>query len=56
MNAMDLEKYTIGELPCQGCGKIMAVPIPFKGCPFCGECQAVKSWSLGTEDFTHNES
>ena len=51
-----IENHTLAETPCQGCGKSITVAVPFSGCPFCSDCIAPQSWSLGTEDFIHNES
>jgi len=44
------------EVPCQGCRKKIVVILPYTGCPFCEDCVMPKAYTLGTEDFTHNES
>jgi len=51
-----MSKKEITQVPCQGCGKPIMVTLPFVGCPFCEKCNKQKSYVLGTEDFTHNES
>jgi len=28
----------VGEVPCQNCGRLVAVIVPFLGCVFCSEC------------------
>ena len=32
------------ELPCQNCGKLVMVAIPFYGCIFCDECMKFQSY------------
>jgi len=32
------ENPVIGSLPCQNCGKIVVVVLPFYGCVFCDDC------------------
>jgi len=44
------------EVPCQGCGKLMTVALPFIGCPFCNDCMQSKAYTLGSEIFDYNES
>ena len=42
----------VGELPCQNCGKLVTVSLPFIGCVFCGDCfKADSGWDDGTEQF-----
>lgn len=36
------------ELPCQNCGKLVLVTVPFYGCIFCSEC--IESESYETAD------
>jgi hypothetical protein len=31
-------KYQLGEVPCDSCGKMVAVLLPFVGCVYCGDC------------------
>jgi len=31
-------KPRIGQLPCQNCGRMVPVILPFLGCVFCSEC------------------
>jgi len=46
------QEKTLGEVPCQNCGKMVTVLLPFIGCVFCGDCsQADSGWNDGTEDF-----
>ena len=47
----DQEK-TVGEIPCQNCGKMVTVMLPFIGCVFCSDCMKGDSgWNDGTEQF-----
>lgn len=40
------------EIPCQNCGRLVTVTLPFIGCVFCGDCiKADSGWNDGTEDF-----
>lgn len=36
------------ELPCQSCGKLVTVMLPFYGCVFCSDC--IKGESYETAD------
>ncbi len=41
-----------GEVPCQNCGVMTLVTLPFVGCVFCGDCNTNDSGQNdGTEDF-----
>jgi len=52
----ETETETI-EVPCQNCQKLITVPVPFIGCPFCEDCTNNRvMWSLGTEHFNYNET
>ena len=43
---------TMGKAPCQNCGKMVTVMLPFLGCVFCGDCMNLDSGQYdGTEDF-----
>lgn len=46
---------TTVEVPCQSCGKIVVVILPYKGCAFCEDCweqSRTMGWSMaGTEQF-----
>lgn len=35
----ELEKPRVEMLPCQNCGNLVAVVMPFVGCVFCSDCQ-----------------
>lgn len=41
------------DVPCQNCGKLVKVKVPFVGCVFCGDCGSARdfTWSATTEDF-----
>ncbi len=46
------QERTFGEAPCQNCGKMVPVMLPFFGCIFCGDCMRNDSGQYdGTEDF-----
>jgi len=46
------QERTLGEAPCQNCGRMVAVMLPFIGCVFCGDCAKNDSGQYdGTEDF-----
>jgi hypothetical protein len=40
---MEFLKHNIehkeGEVPCQSCGKVVRVTLPFYGCVFCSDCK-----------------
>ena len=38
---------SIGQLPCQNCGRLVTVILPFLGCVFCSDCMKGDS---GTND------
>lgn len=40
--------------PCQNCGRLVKIIVPFIGCVFCGDCMGSQSayGNWGTEDFT----
>ncbi|KKL57202.1 hypothetical protein LCGC14_2237810 [marine sediment metagenome] len=43
---------TLGESPCQNCGRMVTIILPFVGCVFCGDCAGADSGQYdGTEDF-----
>lgn len=47
-----LQERTFGEAPCQNCGKMVTISLPFLGCVFCGDCMRSDSGQYdGTEDF-----
>ena len=42
----------IAELPCQNCGRLVLVSLPFIGCVFCGDCiHSDSGWNDGSEQF-----
>lgn len=46
------QERTLGEVPCQNCGKMVTVLLPFIGCVFCGDCTINDTGQYdGTEDF-----
>ena len=48
------EEQRIGEVPCQNCGRLVIVTLPFIGCVFCKDCQKTDgnfSWEASSEDF-----
>lgn len=51
-----LENTTLGEIPCQGCGKLITVVLPFTGCPFCSHCLRGRSWPGTTEQYDYGEA
>ena len=51
-----VKEVEIMQVPCQGCGKLITVTLPFIGCPFCNDCMQPKVYSLGSENFDYNES
>ena len=42
------------QAPCQSCGRLVWIILPFVGCVFCGECGQPKVWQqqASVEDFT----
>jgi hypothetical protein len=38
MNPSDIEKYTLVDIECEGCGKTITIAIPFNGIKLCSEC------------------
>lgn len=38
------QKMELGELPCQSCGTLVSVWLPFHGCVFCPECSGSKGY------------
>ena len=47
-------EQSVGELPCQNCGTLVTVHLPFIGCVFCEECSHGISYS-DAEDFHSGE-
>ena len=46
------QERTLGEAPCQNCGKMVTIMLPFVGCVFCEDCARGDSgWNDGTEQF-----
>ena len=46
------QEKTLGKAPCQNCGKMVTILLPFVGCVFCGDCGINDSGQNdGTEDF-----
>ncbi len=46
------QERTLGEAPCQNCGRMVTVMLPFIGCVFCNDCARSDSGQYdGTEDF-----
>jgi len=46
------QEKLLGQAPCQNCGKMVTIMLPFLGCVFCGDCNTADSgWNDGTEDF-----
>ena len=46
------QEKTVGEVPCQNCGKQVTVLLPFLGCVFCGDCVKHDTGQYdGTEQF-----
>lgn len=40
------------EVPCQNCGRLVTITLPFVGCVFCSDCMNNDSgWNDGTEQF-----
>ena len=51
-NSMYFIKPSRGEAPCQNCGKMVTISLPFIGCVFCSDCiKSDTGWNDGTEDF-----
>ena len=49
---MEHQERTLGEEPCQNCGRMVTIMLPFLGCVFCGDCMGADSgYNDGTEDF-----
>jgi hypothetical protein len=44
-----------GEIPCQSCGEIVSVMLPFAGCAFCANCSAANQYSYSEEWHGHKE-
>ena len=45
-------KRSMGQVPCQNCGKLVTISLPFLGCVFCRDCMMGDSGQYdGTEDF-----
>lgn len=42
---------TMAEVPCQNCGRMVSVMLPFYGCVFCSDCQDGGSYSAMAEEF-----
>jgi hypothetical protein len=51
-----IDNFKLAKIPCQGCGKLITIAVPFNGCPFCSNCITPHSWTGNTEDFGYNES
>ena len=46
------QERTLGEAPCQNCGRMVTIMLPFVGCVFCGDCMGADSGlNDGTEQF-----
>ena len=47
------QEIALGEAPCQNCGKMVAIMLPFIGCVFCEDCITSGDTGQydGTEDF-----
>jgi len=42
----------LAKLPCQNCGRLVTVHLPFMGCVFCSDCaRADSSWESNSEHF-----
>ncbi len=40
------------DVPCQNCGKMVTIMVPFVGCVFCNDCsKGSGTWEANTEDF-----
>lgn len=40
------------EVPCQNCGRLVTISLPFIGCVFCSDCiDNDTGWNDGTEGF-----
>lgn len=37
-------EHKMSELPCQNCGKLVRVMLPFYGCVFCEDCASGESY------------
>ena len=49
----DEETPTMGKMPCQNCGKMVTVMLPFIGCVFCGDCMRGDSSSEANSEAFH---
>jgi len=50
---IDTETPTIGEVPCQNCGRMVTVVLPFIGCVFCDDCMKDDSSSDANSEAFH---
>lgn len=51
-NWLDEQRGKTAEIPCQNCGRLVLVSLPFIGCVFCSSCIIGDSgWNDGSEDF-----
>jgi hypothetical protein len=48
------KEVVIIDTPCQNCGKMVKVMLPFIGCIFCSDCSSVSHdyWTASTEPIT----
>ena len=46
------QEKALAEVPCQNCGRMVTILVPFVGCVFCGDCMRNDTGlNDGTEDF-----
>lgn len=51
-NWLDTQEPTLSEAPCQNCGRMVTIMLPFIGCVFCRDCVGADTGNNdGTEDF-----
>lgn len=50
MEDFRLEDVRMAKLPCENCGRVVSVIVPFVGCVFCNDCMmGDSSWEATTE-------
>ena len=48
------DEIKIVKMPCENCGKIVKIIVPFVGCVFCNDCmRGDSSWDASTEQIQY---
>jgi hypothetical protein len=46
-----LSKGELGKAPCQNCGRLVIIVLPFVGCVFCGDCNKEDTWNGADSEY-----